>query len=114
MVAEKFQTNIDKIGPVDNTTSKTLQFLRDFCTLVEENKFIIIDGYGTMKERVFTKRPINNSEEYEVKNGVLGIGKNNIFQIIRQMGINEVSKVKQVFCLFFFRSFNYYILAFWN
>jgi hypothetical protein len=61
------------------------------------NESIIFEEYGILKSKLFVKRGKNEMKcLFEIKNGVLGMQRCVVCQIIQKIGILEIKKVKEV------------------
>jgi hypothetical protein len=58
---------------------------------------IVFEEYDTLEKKLFVKRGKNEMKNsFEIKNGILGIQRYLVCQIIQKIGILETKKVKEV------------------
>jgi hypothetical protein len=62
----------------------------------EKNKYLLLEKYKTKKSCIFIKKE-KVEEKFNVENGLLGLKRDLICGVVRQIGINSSKKIRQVF-----------------
>jgi hypothetical protein len=62
----------------------------------EKNEYLLLEKYKTKESCIFIKKE-KVEEKFNVENGLLGLKRNLICGVVRQIGINSSKKIRQVF-----------------